>query len=139
MDGAFGEFDALIDAQLAADRSARARVKRVIGWILEDRGAAQERGRLAERAAMSARTLSRVFRRETGMSPARFVEQARLRFARSLIEHSGHRLERIAACAGFRSAERMRRAFHRRLAATPAQVPGEITRAQPASGTTRTH
>jgi transcriptional regulator GlxA family with amidase domain len=71
---------------------------------------------------MSPRTLSRAFRRATGTSPARFVEDARLRLARLLLERGGVRVASAAARAGFQNAERMRRAFHRRLGASPASL-----------------
>ena len=122
MDDACHDFAGLIDAHAAADRSPRARLRRVVQSVLDDPGGCHEVARLAERAAMSPRTLSRAFRRETGTSPARFVERARLAFARLLIERSGFRLDCVAARSGFRSAERMRRAFHRGLGASPAQV-----------------
>ena len=107
-------------------------MRRVVQSILDDPGGPHEVARLAERAAMSARSLSRAFRRETGTSPARFVERARLAFARALIERCGSRLAVIAARTGFRSPERMRRAFHRGLGASPSRL-----RQSTGSGTTR--
>ena len=126
------DFDSLIEAHLAADNSPRSRVRRVVISILEDPAGAHDVPCLAERAAMSPRTLSRAFRRETGTSPARFVEDARLRLARLLLERGGFRIGSVASRAGFVSAERMRRAFHRGLGASPSRL-GQST----GSGTTR--
>ena len=132
MDYASHELDALVQAHLAADTSPRARLRRVVSSILEDPAAHHDIARLAERAAMSPRTLSRAFRRETGTSPARFVEHARLRLARALLERGDFRVASVASRAGFRNAERMRRAFHRGLGASPSRLAQST-----GSGTTR--
>jgi transcriptional regulator GlxA family with amidase domain len=108
-----------IDTHLAADRSPRSRIRRLVDWILEDPARAQGIGELADRAAMSTRTLSRLFVRETGIPPARFVRQARVAVARRLLDHGGTRVAWAAQRAGFESAERMRRAFHRALGTSP--------------------
>ena len=120
MDEGTWDFTALVDTHVAADRSTRARVRRVIDSILRDPGGSHEVTRLAERAAMSRRTLSRAFRRETGTTPARFVERARLALAQALLERSGFRIDGVAERSGFRNAGRMRRAFRRGLGVSPA-------------------
>jgi transcriptional regulator GlxA family with amidase domain len=74
---------------------------------------------LAAQAAMSPRNFARVFQRETGMTPARFVERARLQRARELLETSTKDLETIAACCGYGSADVLARAMLRRLNANP--------------------
>lgn len=43
---------------------------------------------LAEKVAMSPRNFTRVFTRETGVSPARYVAEARLAAARERLEQS---------------------------------------------------
>jgi transcriptional regulator GlxA family with amidase domain len=108
-----------IEAHLKADLSPRSRVRRLVEWILEDPARPRNIEHLADRAAMSPRNLSRVFVQETGTTPARFVEQARIGLARRLLARTGVRVAWVAACAGFESAERMRRAFQRRLATSP--------------------
>jgi len=74
---------------------------------------------LAAQAAMSPRNFARVFQRETGMTPARFVERARLQRARELLETSSKDLETIAASCGYGSADVLARAMLRRLNANP--------------------
>src|SRR5258706_8008550 len=108
-----------IEIHLQADRSARSRIRRLAAWILEDPGRPHRVEHLADRAAVSRRSLSRLFVRETGVSPARFVQRARLELARRLLEHSGVRVGWVAQRAGFESAERMRRAFRRGLGMSP--------------------
>ena len=70
---------------------------------------------------MSPRNFARVFTREIGVTPARFVETARVEAARRQLEEDGGRgVEAVAAACGFGSAETMRRAFLRRLRVSPA-------------------
>jgi transcriptional regulator GlxA family with amidase domain len=75
---------------------------------------------LAERAAMSPRNFARAFRRETGMTPAAYVESVRVEQARIALEGSDAGVESIARHCGFGTVETMRRAFHRRLGVGPA-------------------
>jgi transcriptional regulator GlxA family with amidase domain len=119
MDDTTWDFASLLETHVAEDRSARARVRRLVETILADPGAPHDVERLAQRAAVSPRTLSRLFRRETGTTPARFVERARLRLAQVLIERSTSAIASVAARSGFRNAERMRRAFRRTLGVSP--------------------
>jgi transcriptional regulator GlxA family with amidase domain len=74
---------------------------------------------LAARMHLSERHFTRIFRRELGTGPAAYVERLRVETARRLLEDSGAGLEQIAARCGFGSAEVMRRAFRRRISASP--------------------
>ena len=53
-------------------------------WILAHPHADLSIEALAERVAMSPRNFARLFVTETGMTPAKFVEQARIEAARTL-------------------------------------------------------
>jgi transcriptional regulator GlxA family with amidase domain len=119
MDDATWDYRELIEAHAAADRSTRARVRRLVAWILEDPARPRSIEELADRAAVSVRTLSRIFRSEMGTTPARFVESARVALARALLEETGLAIGAIAARCGFASDERMRRAFHRSVGTSP--------------------
>ncbi|MDI9222676.1 helix-turn-helix domain-containing protein [Pantoea sp. EA-12] len=77
--------------------------------------------KLAEHAAMSPRNFTRVFTRETGAPPARFVAEARLAAARERLEQTRDTLERIAEETGFGSSINMRRSFERQLHLTPGE------------------
>jgi transcriptional regulator GlxA family with amidase domain len=74
---------------------------------------------LAERAAMSVRNFERVFTRETGCTPARYVSQMRVEAARRLLEDTDKSTEQIARNCGFVNADLMRRAFIRSVGTTP--------------------
>ena len=62
---------------------------------------------------------SRVFRAETGLSPAKAIENLRLEVARFMLEQGRLPIEEIARETGFGDRERMRRSFHRTFGATP--------------------
>jgi len=106
-------------AQLAVQAADREPLRELQAWIADhlDRDLAVPA--LAERAAMSPRNFARVFTCEVGVTPARFVEQARVEAARRRLEESTHGVDAIAADCGFGSAESMRRAFLRRLRVSP--------------------
>jgi transcriptional regulator GlxA family with amidase domain len=75
---------------------------------------------LADRMAMSPRNFSRLFHRETGLTPAQFAEQARADAARCQLEQTLSPVETIAEECGFANPERMRRTFQRLFDTSPA-------------------
>lgn len=78
--------------------------------------------RLAKVACLSPRQFSRVFRLETGLSPARAVENLRLEAARLMLEQGRVPIESIAVDTGFGHRERMRRSFLRTFGQTPQAI-----------------
>jgi len=74
--------------------------------------------RLAAEACMSPRNFARVFRQETGVTPAKAVERLRADAARALLDGGARSLQEVARHCGFGDPERMRRSF-RRLFGTP--------------------
>ncbi|QJW56962.1 HTH-type transcriptional regulator CdhR [Serratia plymuthica] len=74
---------------------------------------------LADAACLSERQFGRLFRAETGQTPAKVIEQLRVEAARVRIEESGEALEAIARAVGFSDPERMRRAFIRVFGLSP--------------------
>ncbi len=74
---------------------------------------------LADSIGMSERTFQRVFRKETGLTPAHFVEVARVNRAKALLETSHWPLARIASRSGFGSIDSLHRAFQKRVGVTP--------------------
>jgi transcriptional regulator GlxA family with amidase domain len=70
---------------------------------------------LASLAAMSSRNFARVFARELRLTPAEFVERARVDAARVLLETSQQPLKSIAHRVGFGNPARLRAAFLKHL------------------------
>jgi transcriptional regulator GlxA family with amidase domain len=112
--GGQSQFSALLELEPKSDRiqSALAYAKRNLDTQLTV-------GQLAEAARLSPRQFSRVFRAETGQSPAKAVENLRIEAARLMMEQSRHPIEAIARLTGFADRDRMRRAFLRTFGQPP--------------------
>ena len=78
--------------------------------------------KLAEAAYLSPRQFGRVFKAETGQSPAKAIENLRLEAARFMLEQGRLPVEEIARETGFGDRERMRRSFLRTFGQTPQAV-----------------
>ncbi|RFC63975.1 GlxA family transcriptional regulator [Mesorhizobium denitrificans] len=66
---------------------------------------------LAAQAALSERTLARLFEREFGIGPGRYYQNIRLDVARSLVEETSLSASEIAARSGFASSSCLSRAY----------------------------
>jgi transcriptional regulator GlxA family with amidase domain len=78
--------------------------------------------KLAGAACLSPRQFSRVFRFETGISPAKAIENLRLEAARLMLEQGRLPVQVIARASGFGDMERMRRSFLRTFGQTPQSI-----------------
>ncbi len=107
-------------AQLAVQAADREPLRELQAWISEHPDGDCSVPALARRVAMSARNFARVFTREVGVTPARFVESVRVEAARRRLEESTNGVDHVAAACGFGTAESMRRAFLRTLRVPPA-------------------
>lgn len=92
--------------------------------ILEDpsgriHGEGRRLSDLARSVNMSERTFLRAFRKATGTTPARFVDEARIMRAKALLEETADPLDRVAHKAGFGSVDALSRSFHRSAGITP--------------------
>lgn len=76
---------------------------------------------IAAYAHVSERQLARIFTSELGMTPAAYVESARVEAARRQLESGDATLERIASACGFGTTDTLVRAFRRTLDTTPTQ------------------
>jgi transcriptional regulator GlxA family with amidase domain len=105
--------------QLSAQIADREPLRDLQAWIADNLDADLSVPALAERACMSPRNFARAFRRETGVTPAAYVEAARVEAARVALDGSQEPIESIARRCGFGTVETMRRSFHRRLGVGP--------------------
>jgi transcriptional regulator GlxA family with amidase domain len=111
---------AQFSAQLHAQQADRRPLRELQAWISDNVDADLTVPALAERAHMSERNFARAFAREVGMTPAAYVECARVESARMALEAGDAPVETVARRAGFGTVETMRRAFHRRVGVGPA-------------------
>ena len=101
-----------------AGRSALQEAQR---WIAAHPAENHSVDALAHRAGLSPRHFARLFLAEVGVTPAAWVELARINFARELLESGGVAPKQVAALCGFANADTLRRAFARHLGVTPAE------------------
>lgn len=106
---------------LAAQQTEGSAIGHIQAYVLANLRTDLSVPALAERARMSERSFSRIFKAESGSTPASFVEAARLDQARRLIEEQNQPLKRIAQHCGFSSLDAMRKAFMRRISIGPAE------------------
>jgi len=111
---------AQFSAQLSAQLAEREPFREVQSWVLDHPRADLSVDALARRLHMSPRNFFRVFVREVGVTPARFVERVRVEAARRLLETTARGVAEVAAACGFGTTETMRLAFRRTLGVNPA-------------------
>src|SRR5919204_430328 len=107
-------------AALAGQPARREPLRELQAWVIEHLDAELTVPALAARVHMSERNFARAFRAETGLTPAAYVEAARVERARRELETTDLGVEAVAARCGFGTVETMRRAFRRRLGVNPA-------------------
>jgi transcriptional regulator GlxA family with amidase domain len=106
-------------AQLRTPPASTASIAEVQRWVSANLDADLSVDALAARATMSSRTFARTFRRETGTTPAAYVEESRVEAARRLLETTDLTVTAIAHQVGVRHGETLHRAFRRRVGTTP--------------------
>lgn len=76
---------------------------------------------LADSLHISDRQLTRIFKTELGMTPAAYIEHARVEAAKNRLEASDDTLDRVAGACGFGTVDTLARAFRRGLGITPGE------------------
>ena len=123
---------AQFSAQLAVQMAEREPLQELQSYIVDHPHEDLSVPALARRVAMSPRNFARVFTREVGMTPARFVASARIETARRLLEESTEGLEAICAKSGLGTSESMRRTFLRFVGVAPGQYRERFNHSYPA-------
>lgn len=116
-----GERQPQISPVLLAQADASKRLRELLAWIQANLAQELTVDLLAARAAMSPRNFARAFAAETGLTPARFVGQARCDHAATLLLQTDWTMEKIAQRSGFTSVDTLQRAFRQRWDMTPQQ------------------
>jgi transcriptional regulator GlxA family with amidase domain len=105
--------------RLRAEPLGRSSLRPLLDDIAENPAAEHGLAALSERAGFSERHLTRLFTREIGMTPARYVEQVRIEAARTMLESADVPIDIIAHRSGLRSVETLRRCFTREFGISP--------------------
>jgi transcriptional regulator GlxA family with amidase domain len=127
--GGQAQFSAQLGVQLAEHEPLRD----LQAWVLDHPREDLSVETLARRVGMSPRNFARVFTREVGTTPARFVTSVRVETARRLLEESARDLDSICAMSGLGTTESMRRAFLRVVRIPPGEYRNRFNRDQPAA------
>lgn len=106
-------------AQLRAKPAATASIAELQRWLTDHLDRDLTVDVLAAQAAMSPRTFARLFVRETGVTPAAYVEELRVEAAQRLLETTDLTVAAVAGCVGMKHPEILHRAFRRRVGTTP--------------------
>ena len=109
------QFSTQLNGCMADDANIRA----VMAYVAEHPDRDLSVDTLARIAQMSPRNFTRVFTREVGVTPGKFVEQSRLETARGRLEQSKLSVKQIARQCGYRTPDGMRVAFDRNLGVGP--------------------
>jgi transcriptional regulator GlxA family with amidase domain len=115
--GGQSQFSPLLETQAGQD----SQIGTLQEYILENLQQPHTLDSLAERAHMSPRNLSRIFRKECGVTPMEFLTDARIDAARRHLESTDMAIKEIAWQCGFDSADSLRRVFSQRLQITPVE------------------
>lgn len=120
-----------LSVSLAKQSSEMKNIQELQVWIADHLGGNLSVQLLAQRVAMSVRNFERVFTRETGCAPARYIAQMRVEAARRQLEETDKSIEQIARSCGFVSADLMRRAFVRSVGTTPGRYRSRLSSTSP--------
>lgn len=94
-------------------------IKEIQDWIVDHLEEELTVELLAEKAMMSPRNFARVFLRETGITPAKYIEKLRLETARRRLEETRLTIDEISNECGIGNADGLRRLFLRHMKTTP--------------------
>jgi transcriptional regulator GlxA family with amidase domain len=112
---------AQFSAGLAAQTAEREPLRELQDWMTDHLAADLSVPVLAERACMSTRNFARAFHRETGLTPAAYVERLRVeRCTRAPRDDRRPPWRPSPTRCGFGTVETLRRAFARRVGTSPA-------------------
>jgi transcriptional regulator GlxA family with amidase domain len=101
--------------------AGRAALQELQRWVAANPALDHSVASLAKRIELSPRHFARLFRSEVGITPATWVEEARVNAARRLLELGHAAPKQVATQCGFADADTLRRAFARHVGVTPAE------------------
>jgi transcriptional regulator GlxA family with amidase domain len=116
-DGAQGQTSVYLDHQMHLNPA----VHEVQHHLIRHPEAKESLEQIAARVGMSARNLTRVFRRATGISIREYRMRLRLEHARTLLRNPSMTLEAVAAACGFADARQLRRLFRANFGHSPSR------------------
>ena len=104
------------------------RFTEIVTWITSRLRSDLSVGALARRACLSPRQFARAFKDRFGLTPAAFVEHARLAEATRRLSVRNVRIDLVAQSVGYSSEDVFRRAFERRFGVSPSSYRARFPR-----------
>ena len=96
-------------------------IQEIESWIMEHLHETLTVERLAEQSLMSARNFARVFMRETGITPAKYIDKLRIETACRYLVDTQLSLKEIATTCGLGTVDNMRKVFIKYLEISPVE------------------
>jgi len=100
------------------------RVRHVVALMEEHRAEPLSVEQLAQAVNLSPSQLTRLFREQTGSSPARFARELRLQYAYELVQTSFLSIKQVMAAAGWSDPSHFSREFKRQFGVSPKGLRG---------------
>ncbi|SHI57243.1 Transcriptional regulator GlxA family, contains an amidase domain and an AraC-type DNA-binding HTH domain [Arenibacter nanhaiticus] len=113
--GSQSQFSTFLTQQL----SSKNNIREIQEWIMEHLKENLDVQTLADRALMSPRNFARVFLKEIGLTPAKYIEKLRIESSKIYLEETDFSMDFIAQECGFGTSETMRKTFLRWLQLSP--------------------
>jgi transcriptional regulator GlxA family with amidase domain len=113
--GGQSQFSDLLNSQM----TAAPEIRDVQSWVMSNLSKPLQLEDMADKAGMSVRNFTRLFKEEVGISPASYLVRARCERTATLLLDSDLPLKTIASRVGFPTEEQMRKAFVRQFSLTP--------------------
>src|SRR5262249_50679620 len=110
---------AQLSVSLAAQANEMKAIQELQVWIAENLAEQLSIPVLAKKVSMSVCNFERLFTRELGISPGRYILKMRVESAQRILERSDMGMKEIAGAVGFSSPDVMRRAFQSITGRTP--------------------
>lgn len=108
-----------LSASVALRMADRDPIRHLQSWVPEHLDQIHSVEDLAERVNMSVRNLSRLFRRETGVSPAAWLRALRVEMARRRLAQTSDGVTRVAERTGYGSTRTLRRTLKTNSGVSP--------------------
>lgn len=93
----------------------------LLNWMKERLDKPLSVQQMADEANLSERQFRRLFVRETGKTPASYLEELRMDAAKNLLVNTDQSIKKLAMSLGFNTADGFRRAFERKFHLPPSQ------------------
>ena len=107
--------------QVVTHRTGDTRINQLLAYLQDNLQQPHQIDTLAERVAMSRRTLTRHFQKETGMTIGEWITTERLRRSQTQLESSALSIEQVAEQSGFQSSITFRQIFREKLGVSPVE------------------